>query len=542
MHRPITSCALLIVLLCGCSRVGENSGPASQAQSSWTTPDVARVEVQTEPRSLNPALARDVAEFDVEGAIFDGLVKFDDKRSLIPDLAEEVPTLANGGIGKDGVTLTYHLRPHVLWQDGTPLTSADVAFTYRTLTSNGINSPYTSFYRTYIKSVTAPDPRTVVVTLNHPYSPAVSRVFTGETDGLILPKHVLEHSRDINTDPFGVNPIGSGPFRIDRWIHGSTIVLRAFDKYFEGAPRLREIDVAVIPNQNTVLTMLGNHELDVAGVVPAQYDTVAKLPGYRVELVPSTTLRLLTFNLKRSPFDDVAVRRALTLALDRSAITQATSAGIALPATTLIPPSSWAYSAPADMLPFDPEAARAMLRADGWRTGPGDVLVKNGQRLEFSLVTYAGTSADLGLPDVIQARWRAIGAAAIIRYVPISLMYGEPGIAADGNFDVSLDGFIFGTDPDRANYLEPRFDRPNGGNQARYDDPQVTAWLDDALHTYDPSARTKLYALVYARVSRDVPYVPLHWQRFVYVVNSSLKGFKPEPLVSDFWNAREWSD
>jgi peptide/nickel transport system substrate-binding protein len=536
------ACAVILALASGCSRVGENGRPQSQANASWTIPGVARVAVQTEPISLNPVLARDVTEVDIEGAVFDGLVKFNDKRDLVPDLAIAVPTPANGGIAPDGVTLTYHLRPHVLWQDGAPLTSADVVFTYHTLLSSGINSPYTGFYRTYINSVSAPDAHTIVVRLAHPYAAAINRVFTAATDGLIIPEHILAKTRDINRDPFDVLPIGSGPFRVARWDHGSTIVLRAFDRFFGGAPHLREIDVQIVPNQNTLSAMLESHEIDVAGVIPAEYSNVKKLDGYRVELVPSTTLRLLSFNLTRPPFDDVSLRRALVMALDRSAISAHTTDGIGLPATSLIPPDSWAYTAADGALPYDPGRARALLRAEGWTPSADGVLTKDGRRLEFTLVTYAGTSADLGLPEVLQARWRSIGAAVSIRFVPISVMYGEPGIAADGNFEVSLDGYIFDADPDRSNYLEARFDRPHGGNQARYDDADVTAWSEAASRDYRRSSRAKLYALIATRVNRDVPYVPLHWQRFVYVVNARLQGFKPEPLESDFWNAQEWSD
>jgi peptide/nickel transport system substrate-binding protein len=193
-------------------------------------------------------------------------------------------------------------------------------------------------------------------------------------------------------------------------------------------------------------------------------------------------------------------------------------------------------------LPFDPQRARALLEADGWRAGADGIRVKNGRRLAFSLVTYLGTSADHGLPEVLQSAWRSVGADASIRFVPINVMYGEPGIAADGLFDVSLDGFIFDLDPDRANYLEARFNRPNGGNQARYQDPDVYTWSEAALGVYDQNVRKAYYARIDQRVNRDAPYVPLHWQRFVYVVNKSLKGFKPEPIASDFWNVQEWSN
>jgi peptide/nickel transport system substrate-binding protein len=538
----IAIASLLCLCIASCSRVTESGSQQSSERAAWTVPGVARVEIQTEPITLNPLLARDVDEVYVEGAIFDGLLKLDNRGRLIPDLAVSVPSLANGGIAADGVTITYHLRRGVRWQDGVPLTAADVLFTYHALVQAGINSPYTGFYRTYVRNVSAPDPYTVVVRLVKPYAPAIGRLFTAPTDGLIVPAHILDRSADINHDPFNLRPVGSGPFELERWDHGSDIVLKPFAGFFAGAPHLREIDLDVVLNQNTVISMLESHELDVAGVIPAQYESVRKLDGYATQLVLSTTLRLLTFNLRRAPFDDVAVRQALTLALDRDRISATTSNGIAYPAHSLIPPDSWAYTEASSALRFDPQKARAMLSADGWVPGPDGIRVKDGHRLAFSLVTYLGTSADHGLPEVLQSAWRAVGADASIRYVPISLMYGEPGIAADGTFDVALDGFVFDVDPDRANYLEARFDRPHGGNEARYDDPTVFALSEAALGIYDPNARKAYYARIATRLNQDVPYVPLHWQRFVYIVNTSLKGFEAEPRVSDLWNVQEWSN
>jgi peptide/nickel transport system substrate-binding protein len=542
-HRTrIAIAALACLSIAGCSRVAESGSQPGGVREAWTVPGVARVEIQTEPITLNPLLARDVAEVDVEGAIFDGLVKLDNRGQLIPDLAVAVPSRANGGIAADGVTITYRLRRGVRWQDGVPLTAADVLFTYHALVQAGINSPYTGFYQSYVRNVEAPDPYTVVVRLAKPYAPAIGRLFAATTDGLIVPAHVLAHSADINHDAFNLRPVGSGPFELARWDHGSDIVLKPFAGYFAGAPHLHEIDVDVVLNQNTVVSMLESHELDVAGVIPAQYESVRKLDGFATQLVLSTTLRLITFNLRRAPFDDVAVRQALTLALDRDRISATTSNGIAYTAHSLIPPDSWGYTEASGALGYEPQRARAMLSADGWVPGPDGIRVKDGRRLAFSLVTYLGTSADHGLPEVLQSAWRAVGADASIRYVPISLMYGEPGIAADGTFDVALDGFVFDVDPDRANYLEARFDRPHGGNEARYHDPTVFTLSEAALGEYDPNLRKAYYARIAERLNQDVPYVPLHWQRFVYVVNSSLKGFKAEPRVSDFWNVREWSN
>src|SRR5947209_16640581 len=154
---------------------------------------------------------------------FDELVTLDDKQHEVPDLAAEVPTLQNGGIAKDGKTVTYHLRSNVKWQDGAPFSSADVKFTWQ-LVMNPRNNVESRRGYDAVATVDTPDVNTVVFHLKHPFAPFVDTVF-GESDTAyrILPKHLLATYPDINQIPFNSQPVGTGPFRVVKWIRGDRI-------------------------------------------------------------------------------------------------------------------------------------------------------------------------------------------------------------------------------------------------------------------------------------------------------------------------------
>ncbi len=192
-----------VLVLCACGRTGGGYRPV---------PDTLNVGTAIEPNSLNPLLTSESIENDLDGLIFNGLTHEDDRNVTQPDLATVVPTQQNGGISKDGKTITYHLRRGVRWQDGVPFTSSDVKFTWQaimnpnTLTGNRV--PYDQ-----VRSVDTPDTNTVVFHLKGPYAPFVAEAFNSTTIEYIVPQHLLRNYRDLNKVPFNVKPVGTGPYK-----------------------------------------------------------------------------------------------------------------------------------------------------------------------------------------------------------------------------------------------------------------------------------------------------------------------------------------
>ena len=525
------------VLASGCTKVGTSVG--ANAGNRWTVHGVVRMAIIAEPNTLNPVLSGLIQEGYMEAAIFDGLVMFTPSGALAPDLATEVPSLRNGGISPDGKTITYHLRRGVRWQDGAPLTSADVAFTYQTYINPKVNSFYTATYQR-IASLTTPDPYTVVLHLRAPFAPALLQFFERATGGYVIPKHLLGRSADINTDDFNKHPVGSGPWRLARWDHGSLIVLRANADYFAGAPRVGEVDVRIVTNPNTQLEMVGSHELDIAQqLVPSQFAQIKAMAGVRAVLAPSYLNRFLTFNTRRPPFDDVRVRRALAFALDRPRIIDTAYAGTSTLAQTLIPPWSWAYD-PSGAPVYDTALASSLLDQAGWKRGANGMRSRNGQSLSFSLLDQTEINPLSTMAQEIQRAWRDLGVDVDIRAVPRNVIYGNPGLATDGKFDALIDDWGADTDPDRSFIVETKAFSPKAYNDAFYSDSDVDRWSEQAIATYDQAQRKALYSLIQRRLNRDLPYVPLTWEGRIFAINSDLKNFAPELVSSDFWNSQDW--
>jgi peptide/nickel transport system substrate-binding protein len=534
-HR-MGACAAFALLLAACTRVTQTSATASGA-NPWTIPGVVRISVNADVNSFDPVISRLYVENYIDEAIFSGLVKYDSHEELAPDLAVQVPSVANGGISEDGHTITYHLRRNAFWQDGVQVTSADVRFTYDLIMDPASGSPVLSTYA-HIVSIDTPDPYTVVLHLRQPFAPLLSNIFCNGAFGEIVPQHVLAKSRDLKRDPFNTAPVGSGPYRLERWERGSTIVLAANPKYFGGAPHVREIDVVILPNENTQLVSMQGHALEVVTQARA-----AQLPSYRgidgisVRLAPTQVEEYVSFNLQHAPLDDVRVRRALALALDRPRIAATAFVGTAIAADSMIPPYDWAYAQDNGAPRFDPAEANRLLDAAGWTMGAGGMRERGGQQLSIGLL-YAPSPTSTVIADEIERAWHAVGVQVDLRSVLRNVQVGD--IEPSGAFDAALDGVGFDADPDRSQFIESRFAEPNGFNDARYRDADVDAWSEAALRTYDPAVRARYYALIQRRLNRDLPFVPIAWERFAYAVNTDLHGLEPETINSDFWNVQDW--
>ena len=287
----------------------------------------------------------------------------------MPDLAREIPSLANGGISKDGRTLTYHLWPGARWHDGVPLTAADVIFTWHQIMNPANMTPTRNGYER-ITAIDAPDPHTVRVHLNGPYPPALY-LFTISTRARFFPSTFSTVMHDLNHVKFNVAPIGSGPYIFKGWVHGSEMRFDANHAYFRGAPKIEHVILKFIRDQNTLLAELRAHEIDVYYDVPAiQVDQVRAVEG--ISLVTTSTLHWehLALDTRRPPLDDVRVRQALCYGMDESALYAKVyrSLGTVGP-VEFNPDFEWADK---KILPYryDPAQAEALLSKAGWTSRP----------------------------------------------------------------------------------------------------------------------------------------------------------------------------
>jgi len=499
-----------------------------------------RIGMTQQPNTLNPLLQTQFSENYIDEALFSSLTVLDDRGNVRPDLAERVPTRANGGISRDGRTITYHLRSNVKWHDGVPLTADDVVFTFEKMRDPKTGFAATSTYDT-VDSVTAPNPHTVVVRLRKPWADAVGELFVNGQFASIVPRHILEKSRDIKTDPFGGHPVGSGPYVFGSWARDGELVLDANPNYFRGKPAIGKLRIQFLPEPETLAIKLRTGELDFApGIAAATLPTIEQNKALRIVDSPTESLIFLTYRVDSGLFSDPAVREAFSDVVDRDAIVKKAYLGYAEPAAEFVPP--WSPFATLKTPPRrDPAAARAILERDGWHVGADGIRVKNGKRLQTVLTTITGSRPGMVAAVMMQAAWRSVGADVEIRPVQVNVLYApSSGIAAKGDFAFMLNGQGFSAGPDRGTDLESTSIPPQGTNYARYRNAEVDRAIALERAKLDVTGRKPAFAVIAHRVRDDEPYVPLVWVKRIAVVVKSLAGLRPETINSDFWNVYAW--
>jgi len=493
-----------------------------------------------QPATLDPMRGGQYMDNFVAEALFSGLTVIDDRARVAPDLAQAVPTRANGGVSADGRTLTYKLRPHLVWSDGVPLTARDVVFTYRLLTTPATNFPSLSSYDV-VSAVEAPDDRTVRVRLREPDPDAVSEIFVNGQNGAIVPEHVLRGVTDLQHAAFDSAPIGSGPYLLDRWDRGTGVVMRANPRYFRGAPKTPRLDLLFIADANTLGLQVRTGAIDFAQIPPALVPQFRDVPHVRLLSAPSSTLAELEFNVHAAPFDDARVRRALGLAIDRARLARTVFHGDADVASGLLPPQSPFARADGPAEPPNPHAAAALLDAAGWRLDRGGVRHRAGMPLRFTLLLPSGNPTYLTLAVQLQSTWRALGVAANVLPEETSMLRAPDGPLARGRFQAVVSPFGFVVSADRSTFVTKGAEPPNGYNYSRYVDPAIDRASDAARATGDVVTRERLYAIIEAKLRDAAPIVPIVWVRYGYAIRDDLRGVRPEPVNSDFWNVYDWS-
>jgi peptide/nickel transport system substrate-binding protein len=539
----------LAVVLCACSRVdtvasSSSSGAAAQ-RHSWTRPGVLRIGSLSDPDTLSPLLGTFQVDVDLSMFWAGYLFNYSDANQLVPELATAVPTLANHGISKDGLTITYHLRKGVRWHDGAPFGADDVVFTWRAV-MNPDNNVQTRTGYDNIRAIDAPDPHTAVVHLKRPFAPFVNLFFTmGSTPYPVYPKHLLAQYHDLNRVAYNSKPVGTGPFIVREWHRGQTLRMIANPHYWRGAPKLSEVEYHVIPDENTLTTSMRTHEIDLwYNASSANYPTASKIAGTHAVLTPFTQYSQLGFNVSRPILRDPNVRRALAYATDRKALLEKITYGVNVLGEGDQPAFLWAHDSKLEPIPFNPDHARRMLDDAGWRVGSNGIRTKDGQPLRLEFVTTSGSALGNRVAVFVQSAWRDVGVEAVIKPYASALMFQNfsgGGILQAGKFDVELSSWVNGVDPDDSTVVTCDAIPPHGQNLFRFCNQEVDAQERTALSYYDPATRKRSYDRVQEILVDRVPWLTMWFQRRFDVASDDLRGYKPAHAVTTFWNTWEYS-
>jgi peptide/nickel transport system substrate-binding protein len=456
----------------------------------------------------------------------------------MPDYETVRPRLAESWtFSDDRRTLTFRLRDGVTWSDGVPVTADDVVFTYRAWTSPELAWEGAHLLAA-VEAVEAIDARTVAFRFTHPYSTQLLDVAAG---AVILPAHAwgklpfAEWRAD--TDWFRANLVVNGPFTLAAWRPQQEIVLERNPLYYEeGLPRLDRVVVRVVPEQATQLTQLLAGQLDfVVQLAPDDAPKVERAPG--VELVSYWTRGYITigWNVRGDLFADAAVRRAMTLGIDRETLVESIWGDLARPIASPIPPDTWAWSEEVSPLPYDPAAARRLLDEAGWVDRDGDgVRDKDGRPFRFRLITNAGNSQREDALVIIQDQLARIGVAVVPEALEFHTLIDQ---ITKGEFDATVIGWGIPTTFDfRYAYHSAEI---GGTNVVGFADPEVDRLLEEARQAPDmPSMGPYLDRL--QRIQQELqPYTYLWQSRRLLGIRERVKGAEPNHL-HELGNLREW--
>jgi len=496
------------------------------------------------PNTLNPLLASNTTEAVIARLMFDVLVSVDQSgRREVPVLAQVVPSLENGGISRDGLTITYHLRKGIKWQDGVPLTSKDVKFSWSAIL-NPNNNVITQTGYSLVKSVDTPDDATVIFHMKQPFSPAINTLF-GESDDQyeVVPTHLLAQYHDINNIPFNSAPVGSGPFKIKEWARGDHITLVANDDYFLGKPKLKEIVLKIIPDENTELNQVRTHDIDWQFQASAhEYRELKTMPDITLAKIPMNSYEAIQMNTSRPPLNDVRVRRAIAYAIDAPKLVSDLTFGSDVLADQELPPFMWAHSAQVTRYSLDLARAKSLLAQAGWLPGPDGIALKDGRKLNLEIVYNVSNATRRSAVVLVQAMLRKIGIEVSVKAYQGALLFatmGQGGILQNGKFDLAWFGWSAGIDPDESSTWLCADQPPHGNNTSHYCNPQLDAAENAALTHFDRPTRKKAYDQIAAILTRDVPLLPIYWTVWNQPINPDFKNFSSNP-VTETWNAYTW--
>jgi peptide/nickel transport system substrate-binding protein len=536
--RKIWACCVVAMLLSGCSRGPTNASapPATPHRASGAV----RFDLASDPANLNPLfLHQDAASVEQQVArlAFEPFVDFDPAGHEVPELLLRVPSQANGDLSRDGRTIVYRLRPQVRWSDGVPVTSDDVLFTLRAILDPRNPVPSREGYD-LIDRAQARGPHVIVFHLKHAWAPAVDTFFSyGYRPQFVLPAHVLRKQEPLAQAPFNAAPtVGDGPYTFVAWRRGESLLYVANPLYWRGPPKTKRLDIRIIPDVATNLVLLQSRELDWNLIAPVQQNVL--LPHrdivYRYE--PTSVVAGLVLNLSRAPLNDLRVRRALAMSIDRDAVSRKITLG-RYPVTNVIQPRfSWAFDPSVKEPGYNPAGADTLLDASGWRRGSDGMRSKAGVPLSLLYVQFKETATGMRVATMVQAELRQRGIDVQMKTITNQqLFFPLTGVLASGNFDLAYVPFTMGSDPDDSSILG--CGAPS--NYMRYCNSAVDSLETAALASPSRTARKILYGRIERLVAQDVPIVYLFDANYIYAYRKALAGFYPNAFLPT-WNAYNW--
>jgi peptide/nickel transport system substrate-binding protein len=485
---------------------------------------------------LNPVLDyANQADRDIDRLIFSGLVRFDSRGLPTPDLAE------GWSVSADATLYTVTIRSDAVWHDGEPVTADDVIYTYSKLQDPSYPGPADLAQMWQQIQVVRLDSRTIQFQLPEPFAPFFDYLALG-----LLPDHLLRgvSTADLIDHPYNLEPIGTGPFRFERYLIQDEEILglslTAFEDYYGDAPYLDRVEFRYYEDEAAALAAYQAGEvLGISSAGEAILPDALAIPTLNLHTAPLPRMTLVFLNLRnqeRPFFADKKVRQALLLAINRQWIIDRFLGGQGTVAIGPIVSSSWAFSRGIEARPFAPEQAGALLDEAGWTLPAGAVpgtpeYVRSSDDVPLSFeLLHLDDTLHTQIAQAIQVSWAANGVHVSLVPVDPESMLEAHLVPRDYEAVLTDINLTRSPDPDPYPFWHDS-QAETGQNYGGFEDRNSSIWLEQARITPDFSKRADLYQSFQHRFNDQLPALPLVNPVYSFAIDASVQGVTVGPML-----------
>jgi peptide/nickel transport system substrate-binding protein len=515
---------IALIAISGCARDAGRGGTIIIGTSS-------------DPETLFPPLAKQLQARTVTDLLFEKLADLGPALNTVGDAGFEPRLAQRWEWSRDSLAVTFHIDPRARWHNGRPVRAEDVRFAFAVYTDTLVGARSAGELRGALDSVSVADSLTCTAWFRQR---TPEQFYTVVSTVVPLPEHLLGKIRkdSLGSSAFARAPVGNGPFKFVRWEPAQRVEIAAVDNFFRGRPGLDRVIWTISPQASTLVQQLKAGEADFLEMLsPADAAGSAKLPGVRIIRRGNFDYNFLTFNLYDGPsarphplFADRALRRALTMALDRAALRRSVFDSLGAVGLGPFVRLQWSADTSVRQLPFDRTAAERALDSLGWRRGADGTRARDGRSLAFTLLVPSSSLFRQNYAVLIQEQFRQVG---------VKVNVEKPDYPAFANslkerrFDAAIDNRGTTPSPSGIRQSWTSTAAANGGfNTGRYQSSAFDAQVDSALASSNVKTARVHYRAAYQIIIDDAAAI---WLYEPPQLSGAQARLMTGPLRADAW-------
>lgn len=468
---------------------------------------------------INPAMDE---HGEINVLLFNGLTAHDGDNQVVPGLAE------SWDYDETTYTYTFHIRDGIRWHDGEPFTAKDVQFTIEAIMDPDNGSENAPNYED-VEEITVVDDQTISFRLAEP-----NVAFLEYMTMAVLPSHLLE-GEDMQESDFFRHPVGTGPYKLERWDVGQSIVLTKNEDYYLGAPNIDTVIFKIVADDNAQAMQLESGELDLALLDPKNAANFEGRDGFTCYDMTTADYRGILFNFANDYWtENRDLIPAICCALDRQAIIDSVLLGQGMAAYSPLQRNRY-NNENVERYDYDPDRARQILEGAGCVQGDDGFYTRNGEPVGFTISVMAGEQDRIDIAQAAAQQLREVGIQCTVE-IPAQMDWGGQMACLIG----------WGSPFDADDHTYKVFGTGKGANYSSYSNEKVDEYLTLARQSDDPAVRGEYYGKFQEELAKDPAYAFLCYIDANYVTNSNLQGIAADTVlghhgVGIFWNIHQWT-